>query len=87
MTADDGVFTVPGRQQASCRHLSTRTGRMDLVPSLPSWRDLRRHYRPRLSDGTVENTDPNTSSPRLQAAMFHSETHKCVRRLQAEEIA
>ena len=56
MTADDGVFTVPGRQRASCRHLSARTGRTDLVPSRPSWRDLRRHYSPRPSDGTVENT-------------------------------
>jgi len=28
MTADDGVFTVPGRQRASSRHLYARTGRL-----------------------------------------------------------
>jgi len=56
MTADDGVFTVPSRQRVSCRHLAARTGWTDLVPSRPSWRDLRRHCRPRPSDGTVENT-------------------------------
>jgi hypothetical protein len=33
MTADDGVFTVPGRQWASSRHLYARTGRLRTLDS------------------------------------------------------
>ncbi|KAF8531594.1 hypothetical protein BDD12DRAFT_26362 [Trichophaea hybrida] len=58
MTADDGIYAVPGRHRPTCRPQRARTGRTALAPSRPSCRycgrtawDGRRRGRLTLDDG------------------------------------